>query len=76
MYGGRFKGIKDSWAGRSLGSDREASQALLMAEDQERIANQQRLLSRKSEIEHLKLLLSQLRRMKLGRKSAKRRSTP
>jgi transposase len=51
--------------------DREALQALLRAEHQERIATQQRLLSRKSEIEHLKLLLSQLRRMQFGRKSEK-----
>lgn len=51
--------------------DREALQALLRAEHQERIATQQRLLSRESEIEHLKLLLSQLRRMQFGRKSEK-----
>ena len=41
--------------------DREALQTLLRAEHQERIATQQRLLSRESEIEHLKLLLSQMR---------------
>ena len=51
--------------------DREALQALLLAEHEERMATHQRLLSRESEIEHLKLLLSQLRRMQFGRKSEK-----
>ncbi len=51
--------------------DREALQALPVAEHQERIATHQRLLSRECEIEHLKLLLSQLRRMQFGRKSEK-----
>ena len=51
--------------------DREGLQALLLAEHRERIATQQRLLSRETEIEHLKLLLSQLRRMQFGRKSEK-----
>ena len=51
--------------------DRETLQALLVAEYEERIATQQRLVSRESEIEHLKLLLSQLRRMQFGRKSEK-----
>src|SRR5260370_8304894 len=52
--------------------DREALRALLLAEHQERIATHQQLLRRESEIEHLKLLLSQLRRMQFGRKSEKR----
>ena len=51
--------------------DRETLQVLLVAEHEERIATQQRLVSRESEIEHLKLLLSQLRRMQFGRKSEK-----
>jgi transposase len=51
--------------------DREALQALLVAEHEERIATHQRLLSRESEIQHLKLLLTQLRRMQFGRKSEK-----
>jgi transposase len=51
--------------------DREALQALLVAEHEERIATHQRLLSRETEIEHLKLLLTQLRRMQFGRKSEK-----
>jgi transposase len=51
--------------------DREALQALLLAEHQARIATHQQLLRREIEIEHLKLLLSQLRRMQFGRKSEK-----
>lgn len=51
--------------------DREALQALLVAEHEERIATQQRLLSRESEIEHLKLLIAKLRRMQFGRRSEK-----
>jgi transposase len=51
--------------------DREGLQALLRAEHQERIATHQQLLRREIEIEHLKLLLSQLRRMQFGRKSEK-----
>src|SRR5215468_5075729 len=51
--------------------DREALQALLLAEHKERIATHQQLLQRESEIEHLKLLLSQLRRMQFGPKSEK-----
>src|SRR3974390_313743 len=35
------------------------------------MATQQRLLSRESEIEHLKLLIAKLRRMQFGRKSEK-----
>jgi hypothetical protein len=49
--------------------DREALQALLLSEHQARIATQEKLLRREMEIEHLKLLLSQLRRMQLGPKS-------
>src|SRR5215472_13744815 len=51
--------------------DRDALQALLLAEHQERIATHQQLLRREIEIEHLKLLLSQLRRMQFGHKSEK-----
>jgi transposase len=51
--------------------DREALQTLLLAEHKERVATQERLLSRESEIEHLRLLLAQLRRMQFGRKSEK-----
>src|SRR5438034_2205268 len=51
--------------------NREALQTLLLAEHQERIAIHQQLLQRESEIERLKLLLSQLRRMQFGRKSEK-----
>jgi transposase len=51
--------------------DREALQALLLAEHQERVATHQQLLRREIEIEHLKLLLSQLRRMQFGPKSEK-----
>jgi transposase len=51
--------------------DREALQRLLLAEHQERMATHQQLLQRESEIETLKLLLSQLRRMQFGRKSEK-----
>ena len=53
------------------GLDREALQALLLAEHQERIATHQLLRRRELEIEHLKLLLSQLRHMQFGRKSEK-----
>jgi DNA repair exonuclease SbcCD ATPase subunit len=51
--------------------DREALQALLLSEHQERIATQEKLQRRETEIEHLKLLLSQLRRMQFGPKSEK-----
>jgi hypothetical protein len=51
--------------------DREALQALLLCEHQERIATHEKLLRREMEIEHLKLLLSQLRRMQFGPKSEK-----
>jgi transposase len=46
------------------GLDREALKALL-------VATHERLLSRESEIEHLKLLIAQLRRMHFGRRSEK-----
>jgi len=51
--------------------DREALPTLLLAEHQERLATQQQLQQRDSEIETLQLLLSQLRRMQFGRKSEK-----
>ena len=51
--------------------DREALQALLLVEHQERMATHQQLRQRESEIETLKLPLSQLRRMQFGRKSEK-----
>jgi transposase len=51
--------------------DREALQALLVAEHDERIATQERLQSRESEIEHLQLLIAKLRRMQFGRRSEK-----
>ena len=51
--------------------DRETLQAMLVSEHEEHIATQARLQSRESEIEHLKLLLIQLRRMQFGRKSEK-----
>lgn len=50
--------------------DRVASQTLLLADHQERIATHRQLLRRESEIEHLKLL-RQLRQMQFGRKSEK-----
>jgi transposase len=53
------------------GLDREALQALLLAEHAERMATEQRLLSREHEIEHLKLLLAKLQRWQFGRKSEK-----
>src|ERR1700751_808900 len=51
--------------------DRDALQALLLSEHQERSATQEKLQRRETEIEHLKLLLSQLRRMQFGPKSEK-----
>ena len=51
--------------------DRETLQALLIAEHQERIAINERLLSRESEIEHLKLLIAKLQRLQFGRRSEK-----
>src|ERR1700757_3157206 len=51
--------------------DRDALQALVLSEHQERIATHEKLQRREMEIEHLKLLLSQLRRMQFGPKSEK-----
>jgi transposase len=51
--------------------DRESLQALLVLEHDERIATQERLQSRESEIEHLQLLIAKLRRMQFGRRSEK-----
>jgi transposase len=58
--------------------DRETLQALLIAEHEQRISTQQqlaatheRLQSRESEIEHLKLLIAKLQRMQFGRRSEK-----
>jgi len=45
--------------------------ALILSQHDELLATQQRLLSRESEIEHLKLLIAKLRRMQFGRKSEK-----
>jgi hypothetical protein len=45
--------------------------ALILSQHDELVATQQRLLSRESEIEHLKLLIAKLRRMQFGRKSEK-----
>lgn len=53
------------------GLDREALQALLVAEHQERIATAERLLYREQEIQRLKLLIAKLERMQFGRKSEK-----
>jgi transposase len=51
--------------------DREALQALLLAQHDELIATRERLRSRESEIEHLKLLIAKLQRMQFGRRSEK-----
>jgi transposase len=51
--------------------DREGLQALLQAEHTQRLATEQRLETRESEIEHLKLLIAKLQRMQFGRKSEK-----
>jgi len=51
--------------------DREALQGLILTQHDELIATHQRLLSRESEIEHLKLLIAKLRRMQFGRRSEK-----
>lgn len=51
--------------------DREALQALLIAEHERLIVTHERLLSREHEIEHLKLLIAKLRRMQFGRRSEK-----
>ena len=51
--------------------DPESLKALIVAQHDELIATQEQLLSRETEIEHLKLLLAKLRRMQFGRKSEK-----
>jgi transposase len=43
----------------------------LQAEHAERVATEQRLLTREREVEHLKLLIARLQRMQFGRKSEK-----
>ncbi len=58
-------------ASRSECSSCEALRALILAQHQELIAKDKQLLSRESEIEHLKLLLAKLQRMQFGRKSEK-----
>ena len=49
----------------------DALKALIVAQHDELIATHEQLLSHRSEIEHLKLLLAKLRRMQFGRKSEK-----
>jgi transposase len=49
--------------------DIDALRSLLLAKHSELVAQQERLLSRDSEIEHLKLLVAKLRRMIFGAKS-------
>ena len=51
--------------------DAAGLKALILSQHDELVATQQRLLSRESEIEHLKLLIAKLRRMQFGRKSEK-----
>jgi len=51
--------------------DAAGLKALILSQHNELVATQQRLLSRESEIEHLKLLIAKLRRMQFGRKSEK-----
>jgi len=51
--------------------DAAGLKALVRSKHDELVATQQRLLSRESEIEHLKLLIAKLRRMQFGRKSEK-----
>ncbi len=51
--------------------DRESLRALLITEHQQRLATEEQLRSRESEIEHLKLLITKLRRMQFGRRSEK-----
>ena len=51
--------------------DGGALRALIVEQHREILWQQQQLLSHQSEIEHLKLLLAQLRRMQFGRKSEK-----
>jgi transposase len=51
--------------------DREALQTLILAQQSELSAQQEKLLSRDNEIEHLKLVIAKLRRMMFGTKSEK-----
>jgi len=51
--------------------DAAGLKALILSQHDELVVTQQRLLSRESEIEHLKLLIAKLRRMQFGRKSEK-----
>ena len=51
--------------------DAAGLRALIVSQHDELVVTQQRLLSRESEIEHLKLLIAKLRRMQFGRKSEK-----
>ena len=51
--------------------DAASLKALILSQHDVLLATQQRLLSRESEIEHLKLLIAKLRRMQFGRKSEK-----
>jgi predicted RecB family endonuclease len=51
--------------------DADGLKALILSQHDELVATQQRLLSRESEIEHLKLLIATLRRLQFGRKSEK-----
>ena len=49
--------------------DVDALRSLLLAKHSELVAQQERLLSRDNEIEHLKLVIAKLRRMIFGAKS-------
>src|SRR3974377_1503154 len=51
--------------------DAAGLKALVLVQHDELLATHARLLSREREMEHLKLLLAQLRRMQFGRKSEK-----
>ena len=51
--------------------DRTALEALIVAQQSELSAQQEKLLNRDSEIEHLKLVIAKLRRMMFGTKSEK-----
>jgi hypothetical protein len=51
--------------------DRTALEALIVAQQNELSAQQEKLLSRDSEIEHLKLVITKLRHMMFGTKSGK-----
>ncbi|EEF26454.1 conserved hypothetical protein [Ricinus communis] len=55
----------------SLPDDISALKAMVLARDEHVATLQERLASRESEIEHLKLMLAKLRRMQFGRKSEK-----